>query len=130
MQNANIPINEELIITNEPDTTDLNGYNATCKLFQTKQPFTAIFAANDAMAFGCLRCIKEKNIKVPDQIALVGFDDVEVAVQMEPRLTTIKVNKEDIGAIAVRNTADMISTDRKIYGKILAPIELIVRQSS
>ena len=130
LQQANIPINEELIITDEPDTTDVNGYNATCKLYQNNEPFTAIFAANDAMAFGCMRCLKEKNINVPDQVALVGFDDVEVAVQMDPRLSTIKVNKEDIGAIAVKNMAEMISNDRKIFGEILAPIELIVRQSS
>jgi len=130
LQHENIALNPDLIVTFSPDTTDVDGYNSTCELFKRKIPFTAIFAANDAMAFGCLKCLKEKKIKVPEQIALVGFDDVDIAVQTEPRLTTIKVDKEDIGAMAIKTIVEMINTNRKIQGQILVPVQLIVREST
>ena len=130
LEEAKIPYNENLVIIDEDYPGDKNGYSAMCKLQKKKASFTAIFAANDAMAFGCMRCMKEKGIKVPDQIALVGFDDVDVSWQMEPQLTTIRVNKEDMGALAVKNMADLISSNKKSLGKILVPVELVIRDSS
>jgi len=130
LEDARIPFNENLVIIDEDYPGDKNGYSAMCKLQKRKASFTAIFAANDAMAFGCMRCMKEKGVTVPDQIALVGFDDVDVSWQMEPQLTTIRVNKEDMGALAVKNMVDLISSHKKSLGKILVPVELIVRDSS
>ena len=130
LEEAKIPFNEHLVILDEDYPGDKNGYSALCKLRKRKVSFTAIFAANDAMAFGCMRCMKEKGIKVPDQIALVGFDDVDVSWQMEPQLTTIRVNKEDMGALAVKSMVDMISSHKKSLGKILVPVELVIRSSS
>jgi LacI family transcriptional regulator len=130
LEEAKIPFNEHLVIIDEDYPGDKNGYNALCKLQGKKASFTAIFAANDAMAFGCMRCMKEKGVKVPDQVALVGFDDVDVAWQMEPHLTTMRVDKENMGALAVKNMVDMISTHKKSLGKILVPVELVIRNSS
>ena len=126
----NITIDEKIIVTDEPLTSETDGYSAVCKLLKKDNSITAIFAANDAMAVGCMRCLHEHGIKVPEQIALVGFDDVDIAVQMNPRLTTIKVNKEEIGAVAISSMVEMISNERGIFGKLLVPIELIVRHSS
>lgn len=130
LEEGKIPFDEKLIVIDENYPGDSNGYSAVCKLEKRKVLFTAIFAANDAMAFGCMRCLKEKGVKVPDQIALVGFDDVDVARQMEPYLTTLKVDKEDMGAIAVKSIVDMIANNKKSLGKILVPVELVVRNSS
>lgn len=130
LEENKIPFDEKLVVTDEDYPGDKNGYNAMYKLQERKARFTAIFAANDAMAFGCMRCLKEKGIKVPDQVALVGFDDVDVSWQMEPQLTTIRVNKEDMGALAVKNMADLISSNKKSLGKILVPVELVIRDSS
>jgi LacI family transcriptional regulator len=130
LEETKIPYNENLVIIDEDYPGDKNGYSALCKLRKRKSSFTAIFAANDAMAFGCMRCLKEKGVKVPDQIALVGFDDVDVSWQMEPQLTTMKVDKEDMGAIAVKNMVDMIASHKKSLGKILVPVELVIRNSS
>ncbi len=130
LEKHNIPVSEELIFTDAPDTTSQYGYELTCKLLDKKIPFTAIFAANDAMAFGCMKCLREKHIRVPDQVALVGFDDVEIASQMEPKLTTIRVNKEDMGALAVKTMVDIINSNRMLQGKFLVPVELIVRDST
>jgi len=130
LEEAKIPFNEDLVIIDEDYPGDKNGYSALGKLRKRKVFFTALFAANDAMAFGCMRCMKEKGVKVPEQIALVGFDDVDVSWQMEPQLTTIKVNKEDMGALAVKNMVDLISSNKKSLGKILVPVELVIRSSS
>lgn len=130
LKDAGIPINDNLIVTDEFSTSDDNGYNATCKLCKNRDKFTAIFAANDAMAFGCLRCLKSKNISVSDQVAVIGFDDVDAANQIEPHLTTLRVDKEEMGAIAVKNLVEMISKDKKNYSKILVPVELVIREST
>lgn len=130
LEEAGIPFNENLVVVDEEYPGDKNGYSAMCKLRKRKAAVTAIFAANDAMAFGCMKCLKEKGIKVPDQMALVGFDDVDVSWQMDPQLTTIRVNKEDMGALAVKNLVDLISSHKKSLGKILVPVELVVRNSS
>jgi LacI family transcriptional regulator len=130
LKQAGIPINQKLIITNEQNTSDNDGFKAAEKLLKTGEKFSAIFSANDAMAFGCLRYLKSKNISVPKQVALIGFDDVEIASQIEPHLTTMRVDKEEMGAIAIRNLVEMISKDKKNYGKILVPVELVVRDST
>lgn len=130
LEENNIPYDEKLVVVDEDYPGDKNGYSAMCKLRKRRASFSAIFAANDAMAFGGMQCLKEKAIKVPEQIALVGFDDVDVSWQMEPPLTTVRVNKEDMGALAVKNLADLISSNKKSLGKILVPVELIIRNSS
>ncbi|MBN1154484.1 LacI family DNA-binding transcriptional regulator [candidate division KSB1 bacterium] len=127
---SNLPLKDQLIICDEPYTAAIDGYNAMCKLLHRTDEFSAIFAANDAMAFGCLTCLREKKYQVPAHVSLVGFDDVDVATQMEPHLTTIRVNKEEIGAIAVKHIVDMIVNEKKTVGKIYVPVELIVRNST
>jgi LacI family transcriptional regulator len=129
LKQAGLQINNNIIITDEPNTSDVDGYNAACRLFKQTDHFSAIFAANDAMAFGCIRYMREKNIKVPEEVALVGFDDVEIARQMDPQLTTLCVPKEEMGAIAIKNLVEMISENKNKFGKILVPVELVVRQS-
>ena len=130
LSRAGIQVNDKIVIKDEHNTGEENGYNATCTLLQTGEKFTAIFAGNDAMAFGCMQCLKRQNIPVPEKVALVGFDDVDVARQMEPRLTTIRINKEEMGAIAVKNMVDMISDDKNNFGKNIVPVELVVRDST
>jgi len=127
---SHIDMNEELVVCDEPYTAVQNGYNAMCKLFSRANDFTAIFAANDAMAFGCLKCLKERHHEVPASISLIGFDDVDVASQMEPHLTTVRVNKEEIGAIAVKSMVDMIENNKSTVGKIYVPVELVIRNST
>lgn len=130
LEEAKIPVDAKLIVIDEDYPGDKNGYRAMCKLEKRKASFTAIFAANDAMAFGSMQCLKERGIKVPDQVALVGFDDVDVAWQMEPHLTTMRVNKEEMGAIAIKSMVDLIANHRKSFSKILVPVELVIRDSS
>ncbi|MDZ7262929.1 MAG: substrate-binding domain-containing protein, partial [candidate division KSB1 bacterium] len=130
LEEAGLPFDERLVVTDEPYPASEEGYHATRQLLERKVPFTAVFAANDAMAIGCMRCLREHHLQIPQDVALVGFDDVEVATQVEPHLTTVRVDKEEMGALAVRQIVEMIQNPKKVYGNFRVPVELIVRQST
>jgi LacI family transcriptional regulator len=119
---------EDLCITDEPDTRISNGYRACQKLFSRIKP-EAIFAANDAMAIGCVKFLKEKGIKIPDEIGIVGFDDIEACIHIEPRLTSVRVDKEELGIIAVKRLMEMIKNPSSGINRVYVPVELVVRDS-
>ena len=77
-----------------------DGYRAATKLLSSSNPPTALFACNDLLALGVLRAACDLNIKVPDQLAVIGFDDIDVANYSCPRLTTIRQPKYEMGQIA------------------------------
>jgi LacI family transcriptional regulator len=130
LENAHIPFDPFLVSADEPYTAIQNGYNASCRLLSENISFSAIFAGNDAIAQGCLRCLREKQIAVPEAVAIVGFDDIESDIEIEPHLTSVRVEKEELGAVATRRLIEMIDKGRMIYGKTLLPVELIPRRST
>ena len=90
---------------------------------------TAMFCANDMMAIGAMRAIKEKGLKVPGDIAIVGFDDVEAASLVEPSLTTIRPPLEDIGIKAIELIKSRIKDPQKPAEEIILKTKLIIRSS-
>ena len=121
---------DRFIVTNENNTTFADGYKAAEKLLKKSDDVDAIFAANDAMAFGCLRYLTESGIKVPEQIAIVGFDDVDACIHSNPKLTTMRVDKEEIGILALKTLMETIHSGKITNIKTLVPATLIVRESS
>jgi LacI family transcriptional regulator len=91
---------------------------------------TAIIAANDAMAIGAMRYLQSAGYIVPDDVSVVGFDNIEASEQTSPRLTTLQVPKEEMGAIAVNRLVELMHADEKVTVKSLVGVELIVRESS
>ncbi len=128
LERAGISCEENFCIIDEPDTRMINGYKACEKLLAKFKP-EAIFAANDAMAIGCMRFLKEKEIKIPDEVAIVGFDDIEACIHIEPRLTTIRVDKEELGIIAIRRLVEMINNPGIGISRTYVPVELVIRES-
>lgn len=119
---------EQLLLTGY--FTFEGGYEATENLITSGQFFDAIFAANDLMAIGIIECLGKYGRRVPDDVAVVGFDDIRMAAWYKPSLTTVKQPVYDMGQVAVRLMVEHITgaiTD--CNHKILKP-ELIVRQSS
>lgn len=91
---------------------------------------TAFFADNDIIAFGAMRAMKERDIKIPQDVSIVGFDDMPFCEITSPRLTTIKVFKQDIGGAAVRRLLYNIEFGRdRITQKIEVNTELMIRDS-
>lgn len=120
----------QLIVDTETDSAFQNGYQAAKNLLNNQLRPTAIFACNDAMALGCIRYLKEKNIKVPQNVSVIGFDDIEQDILIEPHLTTVRVFKEELGVVALRRMVEIIEGKNYLTGKVLVPVELVVRDST
>ncbi len=78
------------------------GHHTMAELLRSGPEFTAVFAANDIVASGAAQAMEEAGIRIPDDISLVGYDDVPVAEEMRPRLTTVHIPLEEMGRQAVR----------------------------
>lgn len=103
----------------------------TEELLKLKDPPEAIFATNNRMVLGVLQSIKKLNLKIPDNIALVGYDDFEWAEFLCPPLTTIKQPAYDIGKEAAKELFRLMNNTKKPKPKIITlPNELIIRESS
>jgi len=106
------------------------GYAATERLLDLPQPPTAIFAANDEMAFGAIDAIHSRGMRVPEHISVVGFDDIPTASYIHPPLTTVRQPLEAICARAVHELLELIEGREVEPRKIAFPLELVVRQST
>ncbi len=112
------------------DFDEASGYRAGQQMMAHRLP-DAVFAANDMMALGCLFAFAQAGIRVPDQIAIAGFDDIPLARYVHPTLTTMRVNIADVGSRAVAMLLERIagkSTDSSPCLRLAA--DLIVRESS
>jgi len=87
------------------DFTEESGYAAGLRLLAQKERPQAVFAANDIMAVGCLIALNEAGVRVPQDIALAGFDDIPIARFVAPPLTTVRVRIADLGRNAVETLA-------------------------
>jgi LacI family transcriptional regulator len=119
-----------LIDIQEPDSRIANGAKAMARLLtQTPVP-SAVFAANDAMAIGCMQEIRRAGMTIPDDVAVAGFDDIEVSALMHPPLTTVRVFKEELGQQAVETLVEIIKTGDSTLVTKHVPVKLIVREST
>lgn len=90
----------------------------------------AVFVTSDTMALGALRALRERNISVPDEIAVMGYDDLPPAIQADPPLTTIRQPVARTGELAVETLLQMIENPEQETRNIVLPNELIVRAST
>jgi LacI family transcriptional regulator len=111
----------------EGDFTEAGGYYAMQQLLQS-QP-DAVFAASDLMAIGAMRATREAGLKIPEDVAFVGFDDVSVAIYATPQLTTIRQPITSFGINAVETLIDLIENGIDPPRRIIMDTELIIRDS-
>lgn len=112
------------------DFSEATGYAATQKLIALRQPPTAIFACNDAMAIGALSALREAGIRVPQDMALAGFDDIPVAKFLAPALSSVHVAINDLGRMAVHKLLHAVrEKNRHAKEDVLIPITLALRES-
>jgi LacI family transcriptional regulator len=107
-----------------------SGSAAMQELLSLPEPPTAVFAASDLMAAGAIRAIEQAGLEVPADIAVVGFDDIQLAAMMQPALTTIRQDKLGLGSAAAEALLRMIDLDGAPPPGIVLPVELVVRASS
>ena len=112
------------------DFTEAAGAGAGRRIAQAKQRPDAVFAANDMMAIGCLAALGEAGLRVPDDIALAGFDDIPIARYLAPALTTIRVPIAALGTAALEALVKAFKTPPTADNPTtVLPVELVVRNS-
>jgi DNA-binding LacI/PurR family transcriptional regulator len=127
LRDSGIPWDESLVVA--APFGPAAGYHAAERLLRCPRRPTAIFT-NDDRAIGALRAIRDRGLSVPEEIAVVGYDDIEYAAHIAPPLTTVAVPTEEMGRLAVRRAlAQMSEGDRHVYSTTVVSHALVVRAS-
>lgn len=130
-QQIGLDIDPELVV--QIDSTDSSpgvGYPYGKQLIEKKRPFTALFAYNDISAMGAIRAFQEAGFRVPEDISVVGFDDIPGAAFHYPSLTTVRQPLHRMGEIAVETLIARIEGQREYKREISIQPELILREST
>ncbi len=107
-----------------------SGYRGMNQLLDSGRPFSAVFIANDSMAIGAHSALRDRGLRVPDDLSIVGFDDVPEAAHFVPRLTTVRQDFQLLGGLAVEYLASLIERPEiPLHQRVLQP-QLIVREST
>ena len=114
----------------DDDPSPQMGYTVTKELLAKDVPFTALVAYNDISAVGAIRAIKETGLRVPEDISVVGFDDIREAAYHLPSLTTVRQPMRKIGAMAAEALIERIEGKNGHKNGILVEPELVVREST
>jgi LacI family transcriptional regulator len=125
LRQRGLSIEPELIADGE--FTEAGGYAAMRRLMP-HQP-DAVFAASDMMALGAMRALREAGLRVPEDVAVVGFDDMPFAASTTPALTTVRQPVHRTGAVAAETLIDLIEHPGSQPRRIVLPTELVIRQS-
>jgi LacI family transcriptional regulator len=107
----------------------LDAYHATKRLLARVPELTAIFACNDEVAIGVVNAVQEMGLDVPHHLSVIGFDDIDIAQELKPALTTMHVDKVLMGVMAVRHLMDRANNPNRTPLKTLVNTQLIERNS-
>ena len=128
LETRGIPVEEELIV--EGDFTESGGMAAMQRLLPASP--SAVFVASDMMAIGALKALRQADLRVPQDVALVSFDDIPLASAIEPPLTTVRQPIERMGSMAVEVLLSVLQTPSQEEAptqRIVLPTELVIRAS-
>lgn len=124
-------IDPELTIQlDSQDATPMLGYPFVKQLLARKIPFTALFAYNDISALGAIRALQEEGLRVPQDVSVMGFDDIPGAAFHMPSLTTVRQPLGQMGAVAAQTLLERIEGQKEYPSEIALQPELIVREST
>ena len=128
LRTNHMPFEPELIY--EGTFAQLDGYTGACRFLDLANPPTAIFASNDVMAMAAMDAVREKGLRVPEDISIIGFDDIPQASLVRPALTTIRQPLEQMGRIATQMLLEILQKPECTPKRIELPTELIIRDST
>ncbi|MFZ6846821.1 LacI family DNA-binding transcriptional regulator [Undibacterium sp. RuRC25W] len=126
LEEANLPFEEKLII--EGDLHEASGLLAINRLFESQQKFSAVFAVNDQTAYGARLSLYRKGVRVPDDISVIGFDDLPNSLYTTPPLTTVRQPLYEMGQAAATTLINIING--KPTDITLPPLDLVVRETT
>jgi LacI family transcriptional regulator len=125
LQDYDRTIRPELVA--DGDFTEEGGYHAMARLLPQKPD--AVFAASDMTAYGAMRAIHEANLRIPEDVAVVGFDDIPASARTIPALTTVRQPVQQMGSKAAEVLINVIENDINTTQKLIMDTELVVRES-
>lgn len=125
LRGRGLEVQPELVI--EGEFSDISGYLGMKRLLSHRPD--AVFAASDAMAFAAMRAIQEAGLCIPEDIAVVGFDDIPPAATSNPTLTTIRQPIQKTGSVAAEMLIERIEHPEMQPCRIILPTELVIRDS-
>jgi len=125
----NLPVDENLIIKCEPSVQ--GGYDAISSLIgNANVKFSAVVASGDTMAIGAIRALNDHGRKVPEDVAVSGFDDIELSALFSPTLTTVRQPKYQIGVRCAEKLLDLIAEKPLLNYRDILNYELVIREST
>jgi LacI family transcriptional regulator len=127
LRQANIPVDQDLIAAG--DFTTETGRLCARRLLSLSDPPTAIFAANDQSAMGTIEAAREMGLRVPQDLSVIGFDNIPEAAYSDPALTTIDQFIEEMGRVATGKLVDLIQGEALESDLYKVPTQLVVRNS-
>jgi LacI family transcriptional regulator len=118
------------LLIKEGDFFQPDGFAGARELMALPEPPSAIFASNDVSAFGVMEAVRDAGRRIPDDISIVGFDDIPQAAQVNPTLTTVRQPLEQMGRTAARMLLEIIGNPDRPATRVELATELIVRAST
>ncbi|MGL4363105.1 MAG: LacI family DNA-binding transcriptional regulator [Cellulosilyticaceae bacterium] len=107
-----------------------DGYQLMKQLLKSPLRPTACFVASDPMAIGAYKACSEAGITIPNQMSIIGFDDIQTAAFLVPSLTTVKIYTDQMGISSVELLRELLRSNRTIHKKVVIPTDLIIRNSA
>lgn len=128
LREASVSVRDEWWV--ESDFTMTGGYQTFRRLLETGEDHpNALFCANDYMAAGAMRAIRERGLRVPDDIAVAGFDNSEISRAVYPQLTTVDNPTDEVGRQAARRVFDLIAEPGADLPRVTLPARIVERES-
>jgi len=128
LRTNHISFDPELVYEGTFDQPD--GYTGTKRFLDLENPPTAIFASNDVMAMAAMDAVRERGLKAPEDISILGFDDIPQASRVRPALTTVRQPLEQMGRVATQMLLEILKHPENKPDRIELPTELIIRDST
>jgi LacI family transcriptional regulator len=125
-----LPVSDDLILGGSATTDFQRGREAALELLARHPNITALFAYNDLIALGAIHACRELGRRVPDDLSIIGFDDNQFAPMVTPALTTIRLDKHELGRKAVTRLVEMRENSGAEYPPIFLDVELVIRESA
>ncbi|XID91848.1 LacI family DNA-binding transcriptional regulator [Paenibacillaceae bacterium WGS1546] len=127
LEESGIAHREEYV--SEGDFTRETGYFAMRRLLALPEPPTAVVCSSDMSAFGAIDAIRDAGLSVPEDVSVIGFDDIEMARHMKPALTTVRQDMKTIGRRSIELLDELIANEQLQPPEEIVPTELIVRDT-
>jgi DNA-binding LacI/PurR family transcriptional regulator len=128
IENAGLAFDESFV--RYADFNGHSGYDRMKSLLNNNLNFTAVFVASDSVAFGAMAAIRDAGLRIPEDISIVGFDDIPMASYVTPNLTTIQIPAKEIAEQSCHLLMQLMQGDLSQNRAITLPTQLIIRQST